>query len=129
MRDRCLNPNNPFYKYYGGRGITICARWDNFANFVTDMGDRPEGMTLDRIDNDKGYSPENCRWTTKSQQQQNQQMNRRNKSGHTGVHWDKGRKRWLVSIAKNHKSIFIGRYDNKKEAIKARKRAEKEYWK
>lgn len=128
MRDRCLNPNNPYYSYYGERGITICNRWDNFANFVKDMGDRPEGMTLDRINPDGNYEPSNCRWATKNVQQRNQRMNTRNKSGYTGVHFDKAKNKWLASIAVNHKTIFLGRYDTIEEAITARQQGEKDHW-
>lgn len=76
MKDRCLNENNTRYKSYGGRGITVCERWMDFQNFLSDMGERPEGMTLDRIDNDKGYSPDNCRWATNKQQQRNKTNNK-----------------------------------------------------
>lgn len=68
MQQRCDNRNHEQYKDYGGRGITVCARWREFANFYADMGPRPNGTTLDRIDNDSGYEPGNCRWATWEQQ-------------------------------------------------------------
>jgi hypothetical protein len=73
MKQRCLNPNHKFYSYYGGRGIKICDRWLNsFENFIQDMGEKPEGTSIDRIDNDGNYEPTNCRWATKIEQQKNQ---------------------------------------------------------
>lgn len=75
MKDRCNNPNNPNYHRYGGRGVAVCDRWQEFENFYADMGDAPEGMSLDRADNDLGYSPDNCRWATPVEQQNNMRSN------------------------------------------------------
>ena len=76
MIQRCTNPKTLAYRYYGGRGINVCAEWLSFTNFLKDMGIRPEGMSLDRIDPDLGYSPDNCRWATSSEQQKNRRDTR-----------------------------------------------------
>jgi len=71
MKERCQNPNSNRYEYYGARGIKICDRWQNFSNFLEDMGERPPGKTLDRINNNGNYEPGNCRWATQKEQIQN----------------------------------------------------------
>lgn len=76
MHERCSSKKDKSFSNYGGRGITVCKRWSSFTNFYKDMGKRPEGTSIDRIDNNKGYFPKNCRWATKEQQSNNKRTNR-----------------------------------------------------
>lgn len=85
MRQRCLNPRNHAYYRYGGRGITIDPRWDDYLVFLADMGRRPRGATLERVDNGKGYCPQNCVWATRKRQQRNRRNTVKVKYG--GQEW------------------------------------------
>ena len=74
MRRRCLNPRSTQYAYYGGRGVSICQRWETFENFLADMGERPNGRSLDRINPYGNYEPSNCRWATSFEQTHNRRQ-------------------------------------------------------
>lgn len=85
MHARCSNSKRHDWKNYGGRGISVCGRWKEFVNFLSDMGEKPENLTLDRINNDGDYEPGNCRWATASEQRRNQRPRQKsNKSAEIG---------------------------------------------
>lgn len=127
MHGRCRNPNNTHYEFYGARGISVCDRWtgqSGFSNFIHDMGDRPENFTLDRIDNSKGYSPENCRWASKKLQSANTRLPKTNKSGYKGVSLFKKTNRWCSSIYIKGKKHHLGYFNTIDEAVEAREKAQ-----
>lgn len=123
MKQRCNNPNYTHYSYYGGRGIKVCERWNDFRNFYEDMGARPSPQhSLDRIDNDGNYEPDNCRWATKLEQVLNRGINSNNTSGHKGV--SRRGSKWRAYVMVDHKQINLGTYTSFDEAVIARERYE-----
>lgn len=120
MKQRCQNPNNTRYSDYGGRGVTVCDRWQKFESFYKDMGDRPAGRSLDRIDNDKGYNPRNCRWATASNQMHHQKL-RNSKVPYRGVSLNiKAKKnKYISEIWYHYKKINLGTFSTPEEAALA----------
>lgn len=129
MKERCLNENSPAYQGYGSEGIKIHQPWvDSFEEFLKDMGERPLGTSLDRIDPHGDYTPENCRWVDASNQAFNKTLKVNNTSGKTGVKFDSKRNRWIATICCNYERIYLGSFVSKDLAIKARKDAEMKYF-
>lgn len=118
IKKRVLNKESNKYKYYGGRGITICDRWLDVKNFIEDMYPTyEEGLTIDRIDSDGNYEPSNCRWATKSVQSRNtRKLFSNNTSGYRGVSFRKLNNKFSSRIAINGKFIQIGYFETAKEA-------------
>lgn len=132
MMNRCYKPNTKQYEDYGGRGIAVCDRWREpngrgVVNFADDMGERPRGLTLDRIDNENGYSPDNCRWADRTTQRYNSRV-KVNSSGRVGVFWWEAQQKWKAYIKKNGKMHNIGLYDTFEAACEARASAEIEFY-
>ncbi len=126
MWQRCENKNSSVYKHYGARGISVAECWRGrigFDNFIKDMGDKPTVKhSIDRIDNNKGYSPDNCRWATWHQQH----SNRRNNSKRVGVNWDNIRKRWVASLTINGVA-YQKRFESITDAILYREELENKF--
>lgn len=119
MVKRCTNPYPKDASQYKDRGITVCERWtgvDGFKNFITDMPSKPEGTSLDRIDNEKGYSPDNCRWATPRQQA----LNTRKNNAHPNIYFAKHRNKYYVQYMLDGKRVSKGNYETLEEALSVR---------
>ena len=138
MVTRCCKPYATNYERYGGRGITICDEWRNsyiaFRDWSLTSGYRDD-LSIDRIDNDGNYEPQNCRWATPKEQASNRRkkvhayqyaLSAKNTSGVMGVSWSKNMKKWHARIGVDGKDKHLGFHKNKVDAIRVRKQAEKE---
>jgi len=119
MLNRCKNPQSKDFTWYGGQGISVCSRWHSFENFLNDMGEPKTRDTLDRIDSNDDYKPENCRWV-------NRVIQSRNTKGR-GIHWREKLGKWRAYITVHRKQITLGHFENKKDAEEARMRAKEKY--
>ena len=133
MIARCYDINSDGYKDYGGRGIKVGDRWmepdqKGLLNFLEDMGECPENMSLDRINVNGNYNKENCRWTTSSVQSFNRRILESNTSGKTGVRLHKKSGLWHARISVNYKEISLGYFRDFNLAVKAREAAELKYY-
>jgi len=121
MIDRCYNKTNDSYLNYGERGIIVCKDWFDIHTFIKWADETYiEDNTLDRIDNNKGYSPDNCRWADKTLQVLNRRKFKNNTSGYIGVSWDKRDNLWKVQIRVNKKRIHLCCSKDKMKAVRAR---------
>lgn len=121
MIQRCTNPKDKGYKYWGGRGISVCKRWLSFANFYKDMGKKPKNYSIDRINNDGNYCPSNCRWASR----QDQAFNQRHALGISMERYifcdnRKRQRKWHVVIDNSRHKYYSKYYKTKDEAIKDR---------
>jgi hypothetical protein len=137
MKKRCQNEGNISYPYYGGRGIRVCEKWETFSGFIEDMyaayldhveqyGEKQ--TTLDRIDSNKDYDPENTRWATYTTQSRNTRVRHDNKTGYKGVYKRDENSGYIAYIKVNKERMNLGTFDNIEDAILARRNAEMTYW-
>lgn len=134
MIQRCYEENHDSYEDYGAKGKLVCDRWlekssVGFNNFCDDMGERPEGYKLDRIDNSLGYYPENCRWVADKTSVINRGLSRNNTSGVKGVTWHEHCGRWCAQIGVDYSNVTLGYYEDWFDAVCARKSGELIYFK
>lgn len=133
MLRRCKPELADKFPYHAGRGVKVCSRWNpklggSFENFLADMGEAPENMSLDRIDVNGDYEPSNCRWATNSVQGYNKNLDPNNTSGKTGVSFYTHCGKWSAEIHVDGKHIRLGMFDSFQRAVEVRKRAELQYY-
>lgn len=123
MINRCKSKKGNYFTYYGSKGISVCDSWLNdylsFYNWSINNGYK-KGLSLDRISSQKGYSPENCRWTTRTNQAINKPLSSKNKSGARGIFFRKDRNKWISYIDVEKKRFYLGYFDSFKNAFEAR---------
>lgn len=119
MKERCRNPLSPAYENYGGRGISYDPSWESFEAFYEDLGERPEGMSLDRIDVNGNYCKENCRWTTTTIQNFNRRKIEDSTSKYIGVYWDAARDKWVARLHKEGVVLLQKRFLTEEAAAQA----------
>jgi hypothetical protein len=129
IKQRCFNPNSSGWHKYGSRGITVCQDWLKFENFYKDMGDKPSKKhSIERINNDKGYSKENCKWALPVEQARNKRVLKNCATGVPGVYFKNENQKYQARITANGKRISLGYFHDLQEAIFVRLNAEKVYW-
>ena len=124
MKNRCHNPANPSYKWYGAKGVVVCDEWKNdFWMFVHHMGEKPSPQhSLDRVDSDYIYCPENCRWATLAEQNNNTTK----VANATGITWIERLNKWKAQIKINNKNKHLGVFETQEEASQAYQQAKQQ---
>lgn len=120
LKQRCTNKY--YYEHYGSKQIKVCAEWQDYKKFkewALSNGYK-DGLSIDRIDYDGDYTPDNCRWANRVLQNANRSLQHNNKSGYRGINWYKRTSKWRARVSKDHKHVELGLFDTVKEALECR---------